>query len=171
MNWDVTPPTGWWCHVEHCQIDGPDGCRQSDCSYCPTNQGLVRSCLAAPRDGAGAPLAGAHEGSYRAEDHANRPRTCRQASQTETGCRGSGRRTAGTVSAFAPSRTTNLSTVLTLVERGEGATSAELVGAAGWQAHTVRAALSGLRQKGHVIEISKYDRLNRYHAASAIRAV
>jgi Fic family protein len=64
-----------------------------------------------------------------------------------------------------------LSTVLTLVERGEGATSAELVGAAGWQAHTVRAALSGLRQKGHVIEISKYDRLNRYHAASAIRAV
>jgi DNA-binding transcriptional regulator PaaX len=63
-----------------------------------------------------------------------------------------------------------LSTVLTLVERVEGATSAELTGATGWQAHTVRAALSGLRQKGHTIESSKRDRLTCYHAATASRS-
>ncbi|HEX8508780.1 MAG TPA: DUF3489 domain-containing protein [Propionibacteriaceae bacterium] len=76
---------------------------------------------------------------------------------------------AGTVPPCAPLRTSKLSIVLTLMERGEGATSAELIGATDWQAHTVRAALSGLRQKGHAIESSKRDRLTCYHAASVIR--
>jgi hypothetical protein len=45
--------------------------------------------------------------------------------------------------------------VLELLNRAEGATSAELIEATGWLPHTVRAALTGLRKKGHAIERSK----------------
>ena len=41
--------------------------------------------------------------------------------------------------------------VLELLRRGEGATLAELVAATGWLPHTTRAALTGLRKKGHAI--------------------
>ncbi len=53
--------------------------------------------------------------------------------------------------------------ILTLVERSEGATIDDLTGATGWQAHSVRAALTGLRKKGHVIVRTKDDAgLTRY---------
>ena len=45
--------------------------------------------------------------------------------------------------------------VIALLERGEGATLAELIAATGWLPHTTRAALTGLRKKGHAIERSK----------------
>ena len=45
--------------------------------------------------------------------------------------------------------------VLALLEREQGATLAELIAATGWLPHTTRAALTGLRKKGHVIERSK----------------
>ena len=45
--------------------------------------------------------------------------------------------------------------VVALLERESGATLAELIGATGWLPHTTRAALTGLRKKGHVIERSK----------------
>jgi hypothetical protein len=45
--------------------------------------------------------------------------------------------------------------VLGLLRRAEGATLAELVGATGWLAHTTRAALTGLRKKGYVVEKTK----------------
>jgi hypothetical protein len=41
--------------------------------------------------------------------------------------------------------------VIALLKRDEGATLAELVEATGWLAHTTRAALTGLRKKGHLI--------------------
>jgi DNA-binding IclR family transcriptional regulator len=48
-----------------------------------------------------------------------------------------------------------IGTVLTLLQRKDGATLAELVAATGWQPHTTRAALTGLKKKGHVIEKSQ----------------
>ncbi|KHK92648.1 DUF3489 domain-containing protein [Novosphingobium malaysiense] len=50
------------------------------------------------------------------------------------------------------SRTSSkIASVITLLEREGGATLEELTGATGWLPHTARAALSGLRKKGHVI--------------------
>ena len=45
--------------------------------------------------------------------------------------------------------------VIELLEREVGATLAELIAATSWLPHTTRAALTGLRKKGHAIERSK----------------
>ncbi|WP_394729511.1 DUF3489 domain-containing protein [Altererythrobacter sp. GH1-8] len=42
--------------------------------------------------------------------------------------------------------------VVALLQRKEGATLDELVTATGWQVHTARAALTGLKKRGYVIE-------------------
>lgn len=42
-------------------------------------------------------------------------------------------------------------TVIKLLLRAKGATSLELIAATDWQAHSVRAFLSGLRKKGRVL--------------------
>ncbi|MBO6946331.1 MAG: DUF3489 domain-containing protein [Rhodospirillales bacterium] len=46
-------------------------------------------------------------------------------------------------------------TILKLVRRKNGATLKAMEHATGWQPHSVRAALTGLRKKGHAIERSK----------------
>ena len=48
-----------------------------------------------------------------------------------------------------------ISGVIGLLERSEGATLNEMVTATGWLAHTTRAALTGLKKKGHVISRGK----------------
>jgi hypothetical protein len=45
-----------------------------------------------------------------------------------------------------------ISLVADLLRRKGGATLAELIAATGWLPHTTRAALTGLRKKGHGIE-------------------
>ena len=55
----------------------------------------------------------------------------------------------------APPRVNKRDSVVTLLARTEGATMAELITATGWLPHTTRAALTGLRKKGHNIERSK----------------
>lgn len=55
--------------------------------------------------------------------------------------------------------------VLALLRRPEGATLAELVEATGWLPHTTRAALTGLKKTGHVIEKTKRDDTTCYHIA------
>lgn len=59
-----------------------------------------------------------------------------------------------------PTKTT---AVLTLLHRDKGATLTELVEATGWQPHTTRAMLTGLRKKGHAIERRKRDDVTCYH--------
>ena len=49
-------------------------------------------------------------------------------------------------------RATKAAKLLTLLQTGTGASLEEMVEATGWQSHTVRAAMTGLRKKGHVIE-------------------
>ncbi len=53
--------------------------------------------------------------------------------------------------AATPARTTKASTVVALLAREGGATLPELIEATGWLPHTTRAALTGLRKKGHAI--------------------
>lgn len=57
--------------------------------------------------------------------------------------------------------------VLGLLQRSEGATISELIAATGWLPHTTRAALTGLRKKGHVLEKTKRDDVTCYRIAEA----
>lgn len=49
-------------------------------------------------------------------------------------------------------RATKAAKLLSLLQTGTGAGLKEMVEATGWQSHTVRAAMTGLRKKGHIIE-------------------
>jgi hypothetical protein len=58
--------------------------------------------------------------------------------------------------------------IVALLERDTGATLDELVAVTGWLPHTTRAALTGLRHKGFVLEKSKSrDGITAYHISSA----
>ena len=70
------------------------------------------------------------------------------------------------VVAPAPSPTTKSATVIALLQRTDGATMPELIAATGWLPHTTRAALTGLRKKGHAIDKSKRDGATCYSIAS-----
>lgn len=50
-----------------------------------------------------------------------------------------------------PSKT-KVAKLLTLLQTGTGASLEDMVEATGWLPHTARAALTGLRKKGYVIE-------------------
>lgn len=53
-----------------------------------------------------------------------------------------------------------------LLVRDEGATIAQMQEATGWQPHTVRAALTGLKNLGHAIDSDKVDGLRTYRAVA-----
>jgi len=57
--------------------------------------------------------------------------------------------------------------VMALLQRPDGATLDELVAATSWQPHTTRAALTGLKKKGHVITSEKADGVRRYLLGAA----
>ena len=71
---------------------------------------------------------------------------------------------AATHPARAPSK---IAQVLALLRRSEGATLAELVEGTGWLPHTTRAALTGLRKKGHVLAKDKRGEATSYHITEA----
>ncbi|MCH8997310.1 MAG: DUF3489 domain-containing protein [Proteobacteria bacterium] len=58
-------------------------------------------------------------------------------------------------------------TILALLKRPEGAPLADLERATGWQPHSIRAALTGLRKRGIAITRSKDDGVTIYRAESA----
>lgn len=51
-----------------------------------------------------------------------------------------------------PAKLTKITNVEKLLRRPKGATIPQLQKSTGWQAHSVRAALTGLRKKGHDIQ-------------------
>lgn len=60
--------------------------------------------------------------------------------------------------------------IVSLMERAEGATLEDMTGATGWLPHTTRAALTGLRKRGHEIASTKVDGVRTYrvlHTAEA----
>ena len=56
---------------------------------------------------------------------------------------------------LTPAPGTKIAAVIALLGRKSGATLAELIAATSWLPHTTRAALTGLRKKGHAIERTK----------------
>ena len=66
--------------------------------------------------------------------------------------------------AKAPSKT---SLVLDLLRSPAGASIEELVAATGWLPHTTRAALTGLKKKGHALTSEKVGDLRRYRVTGA----
>lgn len=73
--------------------------------------------------------------------------------------------TPASTAAPAEPRQTKSAAVLALLQRKEGATLDQLVEATGWLPHTARAALTGLRKKGHVITSSKQEGQPRVYRA------
>lgn len=67
----------------------------------------------------------------------------------------------GNAAPTAPRRSKQ-DTVIGLLQQDDGSTIADLQAATGWQPHSVRAALTGLRKKGHEIARSKVDDKTRY---------
>lgn len=55
------------------------------------------------------------------------------------------------------SRPTKRATVIAMLSRDEGSTLVDLMDATGWLPHTTRAALTGLRQKGFLVERTRPD--------------
>jgi hypothetical protein len=80
---------------------------------------------------------------------------------------GEGANVAGPVNAAKPERQSKSAAVVALLQRDSGATLAELIDATGWLPHTTRAALTGLRKKGHVIERTKRDDETCYRITAA----
>lgn len=60
---------------------------------------------------------------------------------------------------------TKIAAVIALLQRPEGATLDEMIEATGWLPHTTRAALTGLKKKGHTITKSKRDDVTCYFIA------
>lgn len=63
--------------------------------------------------------------------------------------------TAAGTSTAEPNPTSKVAKIIALLQREEGATLNDLVAAAYWQKHTIRASLTGLKKKGHQIEKTK----------------
>ena len=69
--------------------------------------------------------------------------------------------------AAAPRPATKSAQVVALLQRDTGATLPDLITATGWLPHTTRAALTGLRKKGHAIVRTKRDGTTCYHIEAA----
>lgn len=69
--------------------------------------------------------------------------------------------------ALAEQRANKSGIVIGLLQRPSGATLDELVAATGWLPHTTRAALTGLKKKGHQVTSEKTDGVRRYRIESS----
>jgi hypothetical protein len=67
-----------------------------------------------------------------------------------------------------PRGESKIAKVVALLEREEGATLAVMVEATGWQPHTTRAALTGLKKKGRSITRGKRGDVTCYHIQKAL---
>ncbi len=56
--------------------------------------------------------------------------------------------------------------IIALMQRKDGATLPEMIEVTGWQPHTTRAALTGLRKKGHPIAKESRDNATYYRIAA-----
>ena len=70
------------------------------------------------------------------------------------------------VTAPSPKPATKAATILNLLQRDEGATLDQLVSATGWLPHTTRAALTGIKRKGHMLSSDKMDGVRTYRVAA-----
>lgn len=71
--------------------------------------------------------------------------------------------------ANAPAKQTKIAAVIALLKRPKGATLEELGKATDWQTHSIRAALTGLRKKGHTIEKGKRGETTCYRITGSAK--
>ena len=64
-------------------------------------------------------------------------------------------------------RETKIGKFIALLTRNEGATLDEMIEATGWQPHTARVAMSGLRKKGYTIDRGKLGEATCYRIISS----
>lgn len=74
---------------------------------------------------------------------------------------------AGVRAERSPSPSNKTSLVVALLEREDGASIKDLTNATGWLPHTTRAALTGLRKKGHSVERFAHADGSRYRIRKA----
>lgn len=65
----------------------------------------------------------------------------------------------------AAPRQSKIATVIAMLQRADGATLGEIVQTTGWLPHSARAALTGLKKKGHTIERFKRGDVTCYRIA------
>jgi hypothetical protein len=65
-----------------------------------------------------------------------------------------------------PERATKWALLLGLISREGGATLQELTSATDWLPHTARAAITGLRKRGHDVQCQRVDGVTRYMVGS-----
>lgn len=96
-------------------------------------------------------------------------RTRRMAREPKVAAPSQQRPEAGTSMAAgpAPSTPTKAARVEAMLAQEEGITLDAMCEATGWQPHTCRAFLTGLRKKGRNIERSSIDGVSRYTIAAA----
>lgn len=70
-------------------------------------------------------------------------------------------------SKVSPKHESKTSLVLSLLQRPEGASIDQLVVATGWLPHTTRAALTGLKKKGHAVTSDKVEGRGRVYRVVA----
>jgi hypothetical protein len=58
--------------------------------------------------------------------------------------------------------TSKVEQVIALLSRPEGASLNDLVATTGWLPHSTRAALTGMKKKGHAVNSEKIDGVRRY---------
>ncbi len=66
-----------------------------------------------------------------------------------------------------PPRKTKQAMLLELIGREEGATLEELTSVTEWLPHTTRAAITGLRKRGHDVQCKRLDGFSRYMVGSS----
>jgi len=66
-----------------------------------------------------------------------------------------------------PVSPSKIARVIALLQRSDGASLAELIENTGWLPHTVRAALTGLRKKGHAIDKLSREGVTAYSIKAA----
>ena len=64
--------------------------------------------------------------------------------------------------AIDPKRATKSDLIIAMLSKAEGATLDELAAATSWLPHTTRAALTGLKKKGHTVIGEKHEGVRRY---------
>lgn len=67
----------------------------------------------------------------------------------------------------AKKASSKIATVLELLARSDGTPVSELIEATGWLPHTIRAAITGLRKKGHSVQRIKRDGVTYYRLGAA----
>jgi hypothetical protein len=98
----------------------------------------------------------------------NDERPAPAASQSASVLRGADAATEGATGADRPRGSTKRATLITMLERAQGASVAEIGQHLGWLPHTVRAAITGLRHAGREVTRNKdQNRQSVYRLAPA----